>query len=103
MIDTVHCSLSSGYVDVIGLGHEIGQNRFGLPVGALEDGAEVVRMHQMLGTKPKPQVNANFKYTPGVAFSPTGPGQGLPVIDTLMEINNFISRDVIPPFSQFVR
>ena len=102
MIDMMHASLSSGYVEVIGLGHTTGENRFSLPVGALKDGTVVVTMHQMLGRPVEPKVNVNFKFTPGIAFSPEGPGRGMPVLDTLMGINNFISREVIPPFSSFV-
>lgn len=101
MVDIVHAAIESGYVDVDGLGH--GRiERFSLPVGALEDGAVVLSLHPMLGKSLAPHVKVNFKFSAGIAFSPKGPGRGQPVLDTLIDIHNFIDNDIIPSFQPYI-
>ena len=102
LVNVVHAAITSGYVSVSGLGHGKVE-RFTIPLGHLEDGTEVTRIRPMLGVRPESEVNVNFKFVPGVSFSPKGPGRGLPILQTLRDIHTIIQDDILLALGPFVK
>ena len=76
--------------------------RFSLPPGALEDGTEIGRIRPMLGYTLERQVKVVSTITPSVIFDQKGPGRGLPVGDTLRDINAFIESQIYTDLAQFI-
>ncbi|MCH8190263.1 MAG: hypothetical protein IIC80_02800, partial [Chloroflexi bacterium] len=102
LVNITHAAITSGIVAISGLGHGKVE-RFALPLGALEDGAEVARIRPMLGYDLERQVQVNFKFTPGVAFDKEGPGRGLPVADTIVAIQSFIEFQILTCLTPFIK
>lgn len=102
LINVTHASIKSGYIAFEGLG-DGKVERVALPVGVLEDGAEVGRIRPLFGYTLEPQVKVNFKFTPGVAFDKEGPGRGLPLDETIISIQKFIEFDLLGCLTPFIK
>ena len=102
LVNIAHASITSGYLAIKGLGHGKVE-RFGLPIGALEDGAEVGKIRPMLGYTLEPEVEVKGEFTPGITFGKEGPGRGLPVTDTIIDIQKLIEFEILGCLSPFIK
>ncbi len=65
--------------------------------GYIEDGAVIATYPPWGERPPEFKMKVKFEFATDIAFDPKGPGRGLPVFDTLIEMAEFITAEVLPP------